>query len=265
MSKPIVYIERHPDEPMGEWALAAWQGFKWDGYEVRFAFPLQEDLAKGKGGWSGYYDYPTAEIIRLMPDRPFVGSVTTTMRLFQYWNRQVPKPLNVPDELLAFAGRPIERLRLEDALLRMEADHRPQFIKPADEAKLFTGGVVATPAHVAFLFADLHPDTPVLLSPEINLVTEYRVFVNRDREIAAMRHYLGDPFVRPSKLFIRKMIDSYTAAPRCYALDVGVTASGKTVVVECNDMWALGTYGMDPAAYSRMLAQRWHEMITNLK
>lgn len=257
MSKPVAYVEQPENGPIGEWALAAWQGFLWDGYDVRFLTP--ESLTKFV-----LRDNESKVITSLGAGRPFVGSIEATQALFRRFGLSVPRPLNVPDELQPFAGRSIERLRLEDALLKMERDHRPQFIKPADEAKLFTGGVVATPAHVAFLFADLSPDTPVLLSPEVNIVTEYRVFVNRDREIAAMRHYLGDPFVRPSKLFVRKMIDSYTKAPRCYSLDVGVTASGKTIVVECNDFWALGTYGMDPVAYSRMLAQRWHEIITTL-
>ena len=261
-SRDVVYIERNPDEPMWEHCLAAWLGFKWDKYEVRFFLPLTEDSFSS--GPRAAVWMPDAVVPPLNAHIPVIGSVESIQLLFAKKKKELPKPLNVPDELLPYAGRTIERLRLEDALLRMEADHRPQFIKPADSCKLFDGGVVATPAHVAFLFAGIDPDTPVLISPEINIVSEYRLYINRDRETAAMRHYNGDPYVRPSKLFVKKMIDSYTEAPRCYSLDVGVISSGKTVIVECNDFWALGTYGMDPIAYSRMSAQRWHEMITNL-
>jgi hypothetical protein len=261
-SRDVVYIERDSDQPMWEHCLAAWQGFKWDKYEIRFFLPLTEDSFHT--GPRVAMVMPGAVVPPLNPHIPVIGSVESIQLLFAKKKKELPKPLNVPDELLEFAGRSIERLRLEDALLRMETDHRPQFIKPADSCKLFDGGVVATPAHVAFLFAGVDANTPVLISPEINIVSEYRIYVNRDRAIASMRHYNGDPFVRPSKLFIKKMIDSYTQAPRCYSLDVGITASGKTVVVECNDFWALGTYGMDPIAYSRMSAQRWHEMVTKV-
>ncbi|WP_369811148.1 ATP-grasp domain-containing protein [Hymenobacter mellowenesis] len=41
----------------------------------------------------------------------------------------------------------------------------------------------------------------------------------------------------------------------------GVTRSGETLIVECNDFWALGTYGMDPVRYSQLLATRWKEMV----
>lgn len=258
--KPIVYIERPVGEPMWEHCLSAWQGFKWDGYEVRFFLPLTDNsfLAGPRASvWA-----PDDVIPPLQAQVPVVGSVESTQRLFV--KKTIPKPLNVPEELLPHAGRTIERLRLGDAIVRMESNKHPMFIKPADTCKLFTGGVISSPAHVAFLFAGIDTDTPVLISPEIDFVTEYRLFINRDREISSMRHYSGDPFITPSLSVVKTMIAAYTKAPRCYALDVGVTSSGKTVVVECNDFWSLGTYGMDPVAYSRMLAQRWHEMITDL-
>ena len=258
--KPIVYIERPVDEPMWEHCLSAWQGFKWDGYEVRFFLPLTDNsfLAGPRASvWA-----PDDVVPPLQAQVPVVGSVESTQQLFS--KKTIPKPLNVPEELLPYAGRTIERLRLGDAIVRMESNKHPMFIKPADTCKLFTGGVISSPAHVAFLFAGIDTDTPVLISPEIDFVTEYRLFINRDREISSMRHYSGDPFITPSLPVVKDMIAAYTKAPRCYALDVGVTSSGKTVVVECNDFWSLGTYGMDPVAYSRMLAQRWHEMITDL-
>lgn len=253
MSKPVVYIERNPEEPMWEHCHAAWQGFKWDGYEVRFFYPLGEPSGYSVG-WETAYGIPVG------PNVPVVGSVESTRNFLLGAFGQAPAPLNVPDELLPYAGRAIERTTLGEAL----RGDMPVFIKPADTCKLFTGGVVTHPVTAQLCFGDLPQETPVLRSPALDLVSEYRLFINRDREIASMRHYSGDPFVRPSKLWVNKMIDAYTQAPRCYSLDVGITATGKTVVVECNDMWALGTYGMDPVAYSRMLAQRWHEMITNL-
>jgi len=49
-------------------------------------------------------------------------------------------------------------------------------------------------------------------------------------------------------------------APAAFALDVGVTAAGATLVVEVNDGHALGAYGLMPLAYARFLAVRWAQL-----
>jgi hypothetical protein len=49
------------------------------------------------------------------------------------------------------------------------------------------------------------------------------------------------------------------AAPAAFALDIGCTATGKTVV-EVNDGHSLGAYGLMPLAYAKFLSARWAEM-----
>lgn len=53
-------------------------------------------------------------------------------------------------------------------------------------------------------------------------------------------------------------------SPECpvsYALDVAVTGSGMTILVELNDFWAIGGYGLDGRTYVRMLVDRSQEVI----
>jgi hypothetical protein len=72
---------------------------------------------------------------------------------------------------------------------------------------------------------------------------------------------MGDPFILPERKRIEEMIEAFKpTAPIAYALDVGVLDTGETMVVECNDFWALGTYGLDPLLYTRLAAMRWREM-----
>ena len=49
-------------------------------------------------------------------------------------------------------------------------------------------------------------------------------------------------------------------APAAFSLDVGLTAAGVTVVVEVNDGYALGAYGLMPLAYAKLLSARWAQM-----
>lgn len=51
---------------------------------------------------------------------------------------------------------------------------------------------------------------------------------------------------------LRKIIDEYAEAPAAYALDVGLTKDGKAVIVEVNDGYSLGCYGLDPLHYAKL-------------
>ena len=57
------------------------------------------------------------------------------------------------------------------------------------------------------------------------------------------------------------MIDEYAEAPAAYALDVGLTKDGKTVIVEVNDGYSLGGYGLDPLLYAKLLSARWAQIV----
>jgi hypothetical protein len=43
-------------------------------------------------------------------------------------------------------------------------------------------------------------------------------------------------------------------------MDWGVTRDERTLLVEVNDAYSLGSYGLDPLVYAPMLADRWFEM-----
>jgi len=49
-------------------------------------------------------------------------------------------------------------------------------------------------------------------------------------------------------------------APNAYCLDWGVLQDGRTVLVEMNEGYAFGHYGLNPISYARMLSARWFEM-----
>lgn len=53
----------------------------------------------------------------------------------------------------------------------------------------------------------------------------------------------------------------YKSAPAGYALDFGVTRDGRTLLVEINDGYALGCYGLQHNLYAKLLEARWAEMV----
>lgn len=55
-------------------------------------------------------------------------------------------------------------------------------------------------------------------------------------------------------------IKDYITAPNAYGIDFGVTSSGETLLVEVNEGYALGCYGLFPHLYAKLVLTRWAEL-----
>jgi hypothetical protein len=58
----------------------------------------------------------------------------------------------------------------------------------------------------------------------------------------------------------REAIKAFQSGPRAYSLDFGVLRTGETCLVEVNDAYALGHYGLQSVLYARMIDARWEEL-----
>ena len=109
-------------------------------------------------------------------------------------------------------------------------------------------------------YTDITDDTEVYISAVLpKIVSEYRCFVHEDK-LVGIQHYLGDFKTFPSVRMIEDMIASYKSSNCAYTLDVGVMEHGSTVLIEVNDMWAIGSYGMDAKTYALMCVRRMREI-----
>lgn len=63
---------------------------------------------------------------------------------------------------------------------------------------------------------------------------------------------------------IEDAIKAYSTAPHAYGIDFGVTSNGETLLVEVNEGYALGCYGLSPHLYARLLITRWAELTNTL-
>ena len=66
-------------------------------------------------------------------------------------------------------------------------------------------------------------------------------------------------FIDP--LVIDNMIKDFTDCPSAFSLDVGLTDDGRTLLVEVNDYWALGSYGLEGKDYALLCARRMREIL----
>ena len=79
--------------------------------------------------------------------------------------------------------------------------------------------------------------------------------------VIGIHPYKGDWKVQFDPKKVEAMITTFKNAPAGYSLDIGVTDNGETVLVEINDGFALGNYGIDPVEYAKLLSARWCELV----
>lgn len=173
-----------------------------------------------------------------------------------YLGREIP-PINRE------WSKPFEKREIVKCLIS-EITSYPIFIKPADEVKAWTG-IVVDNQQEALLFTQDY-DKPVLSQPVMDIVSEYRVYVVANRGIVGVKHYLGDPYIVLDEKFVD---DCYKASrvltENAYTLDFGVNSDGDTFLIEVNDGWSIGNYGLAPDLYYSFVKNRFLQLSGVLK
>lgn len=166
-----------------------------------------------------------------------------------------PPHIDYPEELSCYLGRHIWTSTLDEIASQPEV--WPVFVKPIDE-KRFTGVVVRSERDLRGLGGERGQS--VLCSEPVDLIAEWRCFV-RYGTVLDVRPYVGDWHVSFDAAAVDGIVRDYSAAPAGYAVDVGVTRDGRTMLVEVNDGYALGCYGLQHNLYAKLLSARWAELV----
>lgn len=250
-----VFVQQGLD---GEWisqnCYSSAKGFRERGYEV---IPFTEnDLRGGK--------------LPLSRETIVHGSINMVQAALKQVGVRLPELLDYPHCLRrGFLDREPQEAKLKQILEKFhKPDFSPVFIKPSRSHKLFTGFVVEE-------FSDLlkisHVDNEerVWVMPPVEFLSEYRIFVLHG-QVVGMKHYSGDPFVFPDPEVLRKMLKRAEALPQAaYAIDIGVAyfperpekIQTPTLLVEVNDSFALGAYGLSSWIYVQMIEARWKQIV----
>lgn len=196
-----------------------------------------------------------SEIKQLTSDDTVVDYITETRALLKMMGLNVPV-YDYPIELKEFFGRKIYAGILGEIV--NIPDNWGKFIKPKAGSKVFTGRVVNGTHDLIGI--GLPFDYPIWISEVVEFIAEWRCFV-LDRRVLDVRPYTGDYHAHFDASVIDEAISCWKDAPIAYGLDIGVTRDGRTLVVEVNDGYALGNYGLSPLNSINFHKARWKEMV----
>jgi hypothetical protein len=217
-------------------------GFESLGYDiVGFTF---EDVISGK------MDY-TAK------NNPFVGSIDAMTRLFKNIGKY-PTPIDFPESIISsgLLNRKITKTRLNQFVENFKLDNKPMFVKPI-QTKLFDGVLISKESDLTYLRID---DCDVFVCEPIDILSEHRVYVHNGKAIYSC-NYSGDFRINPDFEYVDKLIETYKEQPISYTIDVAILKDGTMTVIEFNDFWAIGSYGLYCTDYASMLLDRYFQII----
>lgn len=237
-----VYIESLNNFPINDCGVSALQGFRDNQANIIFFEDIEE--------------VPTSKYNIL------VGCIETTNKYFERFGLPPKRAINIPDELHHpfFLQRKVWTTTMKN--FRNNVPKLPVFIKPDGRAKEFIAGVMTRPDTV-YAFKDVPDDSPVLLSEVVNMLSEWRCYVING-EVRGVKHYSGDPWLIPDKHIVQLAVKQWKSQPSAYAIDFAVLENGRTALVEANDGWSLGNYGLEHTVYAKLLSTRWMEIMRSV-
>jgi hypothetical protein len=238
----IAVVEVRRDQ---EWrnvnCFSAFDGFTKLDYEVK--------KADGPLG----LEYFASEYNSFIP----VGTVRYVKTAMREQDIEPPEPINYPDQL----GHWIDR----DILVKpaIDIDNFPAFIKPVKH-KTFTGQVFESKDELMNAVTNKNSDV-FYCSEILNFKSEYRVYINKksDKKTVGIKHYDGDPLKGVPENSVYNLINSainYAKLPIAFSIDFGVTNYNELKLIEVNDAYSLGNYGISSKDYASILEARWKEI-----
>ena len=189
-------------------------------------------------------------------DNPTIQSVLKRIG----YNREF---LSYPKSLRQYLYRNVRETTIANLIAESSStDISNIFIKPRDKSKLFTGFVVNSNNDLFNIF-HYSKSTRLFVSPIVEWISEFRVFVNNSN-IVGIKNYSGKSDASIDMKLIKSAIsdlENSQESTQGYSLDFGVLDNGETALVEWNDGYALGAYGLDEEIYTDLILARWNEIL----
>lgn len=184
-----------------------------------------------------------------------IGWITGVKMAIKNLGIEPPTELDYPEELHGYLGRKIWQSNLHK--IYTDETQWPVFVKPV-KGKQFDGKLVTSLKDLVGLGSQ--EDRKIWCSEPVKFVSEWRCFIRYGKMIDS-KNYKGDFKIQPNFNTVERCIEDYKSQPAAYTLDFGVTEDGKTLLVEVNDGYAFGTYGLSPLNTAKMLSARWSELV----
>ncbi len=244
MSPKKAYVQQQHGQWLNDNCYTMWYGLTRMGYEVH---PFTMDNIP--------QDITKHTVVH--------GGINTMRKIFDQLGVEQPPIHNPNDYLPQYCSRDFTETTIGD-IRAMGPFPRPIFIKPLNDHKLFTGFVCTNVFNFNLITGKFDDNVRVLVSDYINMISEYRCFVNRGKLVGS-KNYTGDFKRNIDYDIVESAIKDYKDQPISYSLDFAFTDRGETLLIEINDGFALGSYGLNPIVYTKFIIDRWNEITTNSK
>ena len=171
-----------------------------------------------------------------------------------------------PEVLSEFLGRKI----WHDSMNKFSCDEKKwsagYFVKPVKE-KTFTGHVIRSISDLMGCGSHCE-DYEILVSDALDIAAEWRVFILYDRilDVRPYRMILDSNSYRHhfDPEILDQMVSAFTNwedRPMACSMDICCTKDSRTLLVEMNDAYALGCYGLNSVMYARFISARWSQLL----
>jgi hypothetical protein len=195
-------------------------------------------------------------------DTLVAGHIPVVLAAFRQLGIEPPQPQDYPACLRPFLQRRVWLSTVGEVVRVLHEEQSPPFFaKPLYRHKRFHGAVIASWDDLRAL-GGVSNQTQVACSEIVSWKAEYRTYVTGGR-VVGVRHYAGDPAVAIDERVVEAAVETFTQsgrAPAGYGIDFGVLSTGETALVEVNDGYALGSYGLDDGLYTDLILARWCEL-----
>jgi hypothetical protein len=174
----------------------------------------------------------------------------------------VPLADNLPAALAKYRGRKVWTATWGELRVRYGRSGPPEplWVKSLRRNK-GTPSIAVYGADDIDATSGLPDNHEVLVSEYVIFVSEWRCFVCRGKILDLCR-YQGDVFQYPDPQVVKNAILDYgSIGPAGYGIDFGVLTNGQTVLVEVNEGYSLGPYGLESTEYAELLEARWLQLV----
>lgn len=186
----------------------------------------------------------------------FLGSIQFIHDALTKLHKPIPNLEDYPASLNKFLKRKVWTSTINEIAADPEAWN--VFVKPKGHRKKFVGRLVQSTKDLVSC-GDLEDNIEVWVSEPMQFVAEWRVFV-RYGKVLGVRPYRGNWRANFDYKIIEEAVEAFENPPIAYTLDFGLTKEQEMALVEFNDGYSLGNYGLFYIDYAKLLASRWAEL-----
>lgn len=182
-----------------------------------------------------------------------------------------PHVPDYPDCLKKYLGRKI----WSDTINNISSDEAKwsagYFVKPT-KSKVFTGKIIKSISDLVGC-GNHSENYEVMVSEPLNIVAEWRCFIYYDRILDVRPYGLVLDSERKSyychydEKVLKSMLNDFCTwedRPMACSMDICVTTEGRTLLVEFNDAYALGCYGLQDIMYAKFISARWSQLLDRI-